>query len=39
MKVDEHPGNGPEAMVTDQVLADIRKVPNILNVWRVRLET
>ncbi len=39
VKVDEHPENGPEAMVTDQVLAEIRKIPNILNVWRVRLDT
>ena len=34
VKVDE---NGPSAMVTDQVLEEIRKIPNIRSVWRVRL--
>ena len=37
VKVDEHPGNGPAGTVTDQVLADIRAIPNVLSVWRVRL--
>jgi D-3-phosphoglycerate dehydrogenase len=38
VKVDEHPGNGPAATVTDQVLSDIRAIPNVLSVWRVRVE-
>ena len=37
VKVDEHPDNGPAATVTDQVLAEIQKIPNIISVWRVRL--
>ncbi len=39
VKVDEHPDNGPAATVTDQVLAEIQKIPNIISVWRVRLDT
>ena len=39
VKVDEHPGNGPAGTVTDQVLADIRAIPNVLSVWRVRLDS
>jgi D-3-phosphoglycerate dehydrogenase len=38
VRVDEHPENGPAATVTDRVLADIRAIPNIRSVWRVRLE-
>jgi D-3-phosphoglycerate dehydrogenase len=38
VKVDEHPGNGAGATVTDQVLADIRAIPNVLQVWCVRLD-
>ncbi len=38
VKVDEHPDNGPAATVTDQVLAEIQKIPNIISVWRVRLD-
>ena len=36
VKVDEHPETGA-GMVTDEVLAEIRAVPNIRSVWRVRL--
>jgi D-3-phosphoglycerate dehydrogenase len=39
VKVDEHPGNGPAATVTDQVLSEIRAIPNVLSVWRVRLDS
>ena len=38
VKVDEHPETGA-GMVTDQVLAEIRAIPNIRSVWRVRLDT
>jgi D-3-phosphoglycerate dehydrogenase len=37
VKVDEHPETGA-SMVSDQVLADIRAIPNIRSVWRVRLD-
>ena len=37
VKVDEHPENGPAGTVTDEVLAEIRAIPNIRSVWRVRL--
>lgn len=36
VKVDEHPETGT-GMVSDQVLAEIRAVPNVRSVWRVRL--
>jgi D-3-phosphoglycerate dehydrogenase len=39
VKVDEHPEIGPGATVTDQVLAEIRNIPNVISVWRVRLES
>lgn len=38
VKVDEHPDTGA-GMVSDQVLADIRRIPNIRSVWRVRLDS
>jgi len=38
VKVDEHPETGA-GMVTEQVLAEIRAIPNIRSVWCVRLET
>ena len=38
VKVDEHPETGA-GMVSDQVLAEIRAIPNIRSVWRVRLGT
>ena len=38
VKVDEHPETG-ESMVSDQVLAEIRSIPNIRTAWRVRLDT
>jgi len=37
VKVDEHPESGA-GMVSDQVLEEIRKIPNIRSVWRVRLD-
>jgi D-3-phosphoglycerate dehydrogenase len=37
VKVDEHPETGA-SMVSDQVLAEIRSIPNIRTVWRVRLD-
>ena len=37
VKVDEHPKTG-ESMVSDQVLAEIRSIPNVRTVWRVRLD-
>lgn len=37
VKVDEHPETG-ESMVSDRVLAEIRSIPNIRTVWRVRLD-
>jgi D-3-phosphoglycerate dehydrogenase / 2-oxoglutarate reductase len=36
VKVDEHPETGA-GMLSDQVLAEIRAVPNIRSIWRVRL--
>ena len=36
VKVDEHPDTGA-GMVSDQVLAGIRAIPNVRSVWRVRL--
>jgi D-3-phosphoglycerate dehydrogenase len=38
VKVDERPELGAAGMVTDQVLAEIRAIPNIRSVWRVRLD-
>jgi D-3-phosphoglycerate dehydrogenase len=38
VKVDERPEPGV-GIVTDQVLAEIRAIPNIRSVWRVRLDT
>src|SRR5688500_17660153 len=37
VRVDEHPET-PAGMVSDQVLAEIRAVPNVRAVWRVRLQ-
>jgi D-3-phosphoglycerate dehydrogenase len=37
VKVDEHPDNGPAATVSEEVLEEIRRIPNIRSVWRVRL--
>ena len=37
VKVDEHAEDGGGS-VTDQVLAEIRAIPNVRSVWRVRLE-
>jgi D-3-phosphoglycerate dehydrogenase len=37
VKVDEHPDTG-SSMVSDQVLAEIRAIPNVRSVWRVRLD-
>jgi D-3-phosphoglycerate dehydrogenase len=37
VRVDEHPEQGPAGTVTDEVLAEIRAIPNIRSVWRVRL--
>ena len=37
VKVDEHPDTGPAATVSDEVLEEIRRIPNIRSVWRVRL--
>ena len=37
VKVDEHPETG-DSMVSDQVLAEIRSIPNIRTAWRVRLD-
>jgi D-3-phosphoglycerate dehydrogenase len=36
VKVDE---NGAAARVTDQVLEEIRRIPNVRSVWRVRLDS
>ena len=38
VNVDEHPGRGSAGTVSDQVLAEIRAIPNIRSVWRVRLD-
>jgi D-3-phosphoglycerate dehydrogenase / 2-oxoglutarate reductase len=38
VKVDEHPETGA-SMVSDQVLDDVRRIPNIRSVWRVRLDS
>ncbi len=38
VNVDEHPERAPDGTVTDQVLAEIRKIPNVRAVWRVRLD-
>jgi D-3-phosphoglycerate dehydrogenase len=38
VKVDEHPEAGT-GMVSDQVLEEIRAVPNVRSVWRVRLDS
>lgn len=37
VKVDEHPGDSG-GTVTDEVLAEIRAIPNIRAAWRVRLD-
>ena len=37
INVDEHPDRGLAGTVTDEVLAEIRAIPNIRSVWRVRL--
>jgi D-3-phosphoglycerate dehydrogenase len=36
VKVDEHPDTGA-GMVSDQVLTEIRAIPNVRSAWRVRL--
>ena len=38
VNVDEHAGRGSAGTVTDEVLAEIRAIPNIRSVWRVRLD-
>ena len=38
VNVDEHPERAPGGSVTDDVLAEIRRIPNIRSAWRVRLE-
>ena len=38
VRVDEHPETGA-GEVSDQVLAEIRAVPNVRSVWRVRLDS
>jgi D-3-phosphoglycerate dehydrogenase / 2-oxoglutarate reductase len=38
VNVDEHPERAPGGSVTDEVLAEIRRIPNIRSAWRVRLE-
>jgi D-3-phosphoglycerate dehydrogenase len=37
VKVDEHPDAGEAGTVTDVVLSEIRAIPNVRSVWRVRL--
>jgi len=37
VNVDEHPGQQSAGTVTDDVLAEIRAIPNVRSVWRVRL--
>jgi D-3-phosphoglycerate dehydrogenase len=39
VNVDEHPERAPAGTVSDPVLAEIKKIPNIRSVWRVRVET
>ena len=39
VNVDEHPERAPAGSITDQVLTEIRAIPNIRSVWRVRLDT
>ena len=38
VKVDEHADTGT-GMVSEQVLAEIRAIPNVRSVWRVRLDS
>ena len=38
VKVDEHPDNGPAATVSEEILEEIRRIPNIRSVYRVRLQ-
>jgi D-3-phosphoglycerate dehydrogenase len=38
VNVDEHPGTNHGGVVTDQVLSEIRAIPNVRSVWRVRVE-
>ena len=37
VNVDEHPGQAAAGTVTDAVLSEIRAIPNVRSVWRVRL--
>jgi D-3-phosphoglycerate dehydrogenase len=37
VKIDEHPDAGEAGTVTDAVLDEIRRIPNVRSVWRVRL--
>ena len=37
VNVDEHPERPGAGVVTDEVVAEIRAIPNVLSVWRVRL--
>jgi len=37
VRVDEHPEGGPAAAVTDTILTEIRAIPNVRSVWRVRM--
>lgn len=39
VNVDEVPGTAHSGMVTDEVLAEIRAVPNIRSAWRIRLDS
>jgi D-3-phosphoglycerate dehydrogenase len=39
VNVDEHPERGAAGTVTDDVLTEIRAIPNVRSVWRVRLES
>jgi D-3-phosphoglycerate dehydrogenase / 2-oxoglutarate reductase len=38
VNVDEHAERAPAGTVSDQVLAEIRKIPNVRSVWRVRVD-
>ena len=39
VNVDEHPEGGTAKAVTDEVLAAIRRIPNVRSAWRVRLDS
>jgi D-3-phosphoglycerate dehydrogenase len=38
VRVDEHPETGKAGAVTEQVLDDLRRIPNVRSAWRVRLD-